>query len=45
MVFSVVAVPVYIHTNSVGGFPVLHTLSSMYYFVDFLVMAILTGVR
>ena len=25
----IVAVPIYIHTNSVGGFPSLHTLSSI----------------
>ena len=37
-------VPAYIPTNSVGGFPFLHTLSSNI-FVDFLVVAILTGVR
>ena len=29
--FSRVAVPIYILTNSVGGFPFLHTLSSMCY--------------
>ena len=28
--FSIVAVLVYIPTNSVGGFPFLHTLSSIY---------------
>ena len=31
-------------TNSVRGFPFLHTISSLL-FVDFLMMAILTGVR
>ena len=36
------AIPVYILTNSVGGFPFLYTLPA---FVDFLMMAILTGVR
>ena len=28
---SIVAVPIYIPTNSVRVFPFLHTLSSMYY--------------
>ena len=42
--FSIVVVPNYIPTNSVGGFPFLHTLSNML-FVDLLMMAILTGVR
>ena len=32
--FSVVALPVYIPTKSVGGFPFLHILSSIYYFDD-----------
>ena len=36
---------IYISTNSAGGFPFLHILSSIYCFVDFLVIAILTGVR
>ena len=31
ILFSTVAVPVYILTNSVAGFPFLHTLSSIYY--------------
>ena len=31
LLFSIVAVPIYIPTNSVGGFPFLHTLSSFYY--------------
>ena len=40
------AVPTYIPINSVGGFPFLHTRCSICYFlVDFLMMAILTGVR
>ena len=30
IVFSIVAVPIYIPNNSVGGFPFLHTLSSIY---------------
>ena len=29
--FSIVAIPVYIPTNSVGSFPFLHALSSIYY--------------
>jgi len=36
-------ISIYIPTNSVRGFPFLHFLSSN--FVDFLMMAILTGVR
>ena len=44
MLFSIVAAPIYIPTNSVGGFPFLHTLSS-FYCLDFLLMAILTSVR
>ena len=31
ILFFIVAVPIYIPTNSVGGFPFLHTLSSIYY--------------
>ena len=43
---SIVAVPIYIPTNSARGFPFLHILSSIYcLFIDFLMMAILTGVR
>ena len=45
MLFSTVAAPIYIPTNGVGGFPFLHTLSNILLFVDFLMMAILTGVR
>ena len=30
ILFSIMAVPIYIPTNSVGGFPFLHTLSSIY---------------
>ena len=30
ILFSTVAVPICIPTNSVGGFPFLHTLSSIY---------------
>ena len=29
--FSIVAAPIYIPTHSAGGFPFLHTLSSIYY--------------
>ena len=32
-------------SNSVGGFPFLHTLSSTYNFIDILMMAILTSMR
>ena len=39
--FSIVAVPVYIPTNNVGGFPFLYTLSIVYC----LAMVVLTGVR
>ena len=31
ILFSIVAVPIYISTNSAGGFLFLHTLSSMYF--------------
>ena len=31
ILFSMVALPMYIPINSVGGFPFLHTLSSIYY--------------
>ena len=45
ILFSIAAGPAYIPkmTNSVGGFPLLHTLSSIYYLLIFLMMAILTG--
>ena len=42
--FSIVATPIYIPTNSVWGFPFLHTLSSIFY-CRLLMMAILTRVR
>ena len=46
MLFPVVSVPVYIPTNSAGGFPSLHTLSSIYcLWMNFLMITILTGVR
>ena len=35
ILFSIVAVPIYIPTNSVGGFLFLHILSSTCYFIDF----------
>ena len=31
IVFSILAAPIYIPTNSIGRFPFLHTLSSIYY--------------
>ena len=40
--FSRVGVPIYIPTNSIGGFPFLHTLQHLS-FVEFLMMAILSG--
>ena len=43
--FSIVVVPIFIPSNSVGGFPFLHTLSSICYLVHFFMRAILTGVR
>ena len=43
--FSIVAVLVCIPTNSVRGFHFIHTLSSIYCFVDFWITAILTGVK
>ena len=39
------AVLVCIPTNSERGSPFLHTLSSIYFFVDFLIAAILIGMR
>ena len=41
--FSIVAAPIYIPTNSVGEFPSLHTLSSIC--VDFFMTGILIRVR
>ena len=31
VLFPIVAAPIYIPTNNIGGFPFLHTLSSIYY--------------
>jgi len=31
ILFSIVAAPIYIPINTVGGFPFLHTLSNIYY--------------
>ena len=45
ILFSTVVAPIYIHTNSVKGLPFLHILSSILLFIDFLMMAILAGVR
>ena len=46
ILFSMVAAPIYIPTNIVGGFPFFHILFSVYFFfADFLVMAVLTSVR
>ena len=43
ILFSIVAAPIYIPTNSVRGFPFPHTLSNI--IIDFLIMAIPTGVK
>ena len=45
ILFSTVAAPICIHTNSAWGFPFLHILISTCFFLDLLMMAILTGVR
>ena len=42
ILFSIVVAPIYIPTKSVRAFPLLHILSNIL-FVDFLMMAILTG--
>ena len=44
ILFSMVAVPIYIPTNHVGGF-LLSPLSLQHLSVDILVIVILTGVR
>ena len=41
VIFSIMALPIYIPTNSVGGLPFLYILSIIYCFVHFLMMAIL----
>ena len=46
ILFSVEPLSIYIPTSSVGGFPFLYTLSSIYcLFVDILMLAILISVR
>ena len=45
ILFSKVAIPTFIPTNSVVGFPFLHTLSSICYVVFFSMMTVLIGVR
>ena len=45
ILFSIVAAPIYIPTNSAGGFPFLQILANTYLFVVFLIIAILTDVR
>ena len=45
ILFSIMAVSVYIPINSVEGFPFVHILSSIYYLWIFLMMVILTGMR
>ena len=43
--FSIVAIPIYIPTNSVGEFLFFSTLFPVFVFVDFLMIAILVDVR
>ena len=45
ILFSTVVVPIYIPTNSGGGFSFLHVLFSIFCFFDLLIMATLTCVR
>ena len=45
ILFSTVAAPNYIPTNSVGGFPFFHTLSSIYFLYIFWMMIILSAIR
>ena len=35
LLFFIVAVPIYIPTNSVGGFPFFYTIPRIYYFQTF----------
>ena len=44
ILFSIALIPIYVPANSVGGFPFLHTLQNLL-FLEFLMMAILTGMR
>ena len=43
--FSIVAAPIYIPTNNAQGFSSLCILANACYFLSFLILAILTGVR
>ena len=45
VLFSIVAAPIYIPTDSAGRFPSLHILSCIYCLQFFLMAAILAGVR
>ena len=45
ILFSTMDATIYIPTNSVRGLLLLHALPSIYYFVDFLMVGILTHVR
>ena len=45
ILLSLVAAPIYISTNSAGGFTFPHTLPSIYYLYIILMTTFLTGVR
>ena len=45
ILFSLVVLQKYIPSNCVGEFPFLYILSSIYFFVEFLMMAVLVSVR
>ena len=45
ILFSMVAVPIYIPTKSIGGFRSLHTLQNLLFGDSFLMVAIQDGVR